>query len=716
MDRIPNILFLNFIIYILLTPLFEISNLQRIDIFIYFSTVVLALNYLQRSRLITFSIGVLSQIVLIYLVYFKTASLFSFQWLEQLNAVIQYNFSIVLSFRWEQTTEIFRTILFLNVVWMFLILAIRILDKNKGLMIVIVTTIYLAMINSMLAYDSKWLVIMTIGIGLIYIAYEKQRVIANQASLNKRYSLQWTIVAIVFSLLVTGLGYLSPKSEPSWIDPTGWLSKFNGTGIRGVAVKKIGYSADDSYLGGPFEQDETEVMLTMSSKRVYWRGESKNQYTGHGWVENKDLVKYNINLPLKDFKYPSTSYNEMNSSIEHEEIIQVVQFQGKSFPIIFVGGKLTSIDETKPEAANLIQINPLTDNIYLRSAFNKNLETYALTGTRVIIDEEQIKNSPQDTPLELALFLQLPEKLPQRVKELANSIASKEQTRYDQAKSIESYLRNNYRYETEEVPVPREEDDFVDQFLFESKQGYCDHFSSSMVVMARSVGIPARWVKGFTAGETTYSPEDGYTGVVKNKNAHSWAELYFQGIGWLPFEPTASFYMPLEYKQEEQEAVEDKIDEDRKNLKDKELLGIEDEMENDTGNSDSNINHFSFYNIIGIAAIIFILLLIVAYYLRVYLWYMWQRIRLKKEMSLRNVIISFTSSLLNSQFIREKKKRPDQTVREYFLEQDATNEEESWIEATEIFETARYSNLPLPSQWQSKIWKLWNKIIQLLRS
>ncbi|MGO2853162.1 MAG: transglutaminase-like domain-containing protein, partial [Tetragenococcus koreensis] len=69
-----------------------------------------------------------------------------------------------------------------------------------------------------------------------------------------------------------------------------------------------------------------------------------------------------------------------------------------------------------------------------------------------------------------------------------------------------------------------------------------DNFSSAMVVMLRSVGIPARWTKGFTSGEEV--SEDRY--VVRNSDAHSWPEVYFEGYGWLPFEPTPSFSQPLE--------------------------------------------------------------------------------------------------------------------------------------------------------------------------
>jgi hypothetical protein len=77
----------------------------------------------------------------------------------------------------------------------------------------------------------------------------------------------------------------------------------------------------------------------------------------------------------------------------------------------------------------------------------------------------------------------------------------------------------------------------VDYFLFDLQQGYCDYYATAMVVMARSLGIPARLAVGYATGE--YDPElEAYQ--VTRANAHSWAEVYFPEYGWIRFEPTAT--------------------------------------------------------------------------------------------------------------------------------------------------------------------------------
>jgi hypothetical protein len=94
----------------------------------------------------------------------------------------------------------------------------------------------------------------------------------------------------------------------------------------------------------------------------------------------------------------------------------------------------------------------------------------------------------------------------------------------------------------------------VDHFLFESYRGYCDHFSTSMTVMLRTLDIPARWVKGFAPGQQVGTDDQGNQIIeVRNNDAHSWVEVYFPNIGWVPFEATSSFSSPLRMNYDLQE-------------------------------------------------------------------------------------------------------------------------------------------------------------------
>ena len=150
--------------------------------------------------------------------------------------------------------------------------------------------------------------------------------------------------------------------------------------------------------------------------------------------------------------------------------------------------------------------------------------------------EQQLRQSAQAYPEWVSkTYLQLPENLPQRVVELAEGLTSGATTPYDRVRAIESYLRKiPYSLEVPEPPTDRE---VVDYYLFELKRGYCDYSATALVALARAAGIPARLVMGYAQGQ--YDPQNGLY-VVTEADAHSWPEVYFTGVGWVEFEPTAA--------------------------------------------------------------------------------------------------------------------------------------------------------------------------------
>lgn len=152
---------------------------------------------------------------------------------------------------------------------------------------------------------------------------------------------------------------------------------------------------------------------------------------------------------------------------------------------------------------------------------------------------EELKALRENSKLIYENYLQLPEQLPQRVRDLAASLTASADNNYDKAKAIEKYLALNYSYNLDVPPVPRDRD-FVDFFLFDQTEGYCTYFASAMAILARCAGLPARYVEGYML-----PPDPVETGgnmfIVTNMQAHAWVEIYFEGYGWLPFEPTPPF-------------------------------------------------------------------------------------------------------------------------------------------------------------------------------
>jgi transglutaminase-like putative cysteine protease/uncharacterized protein (DUF58 family) len=131
-----------------------------------------------------------------------------------------------------------------------------------------------------------------------------------------------------------------------------------------------------------------------------------------------------------------------------------------------------------------------------------------------------------------ALHLRLPE-LDGRVAELASRLTANAPTRYDAAVALESWLATNLAYSLEVNDTGRA--DPLAAFLFDGMAAHCEYFATSMVILARSAGIPARFAAGYLRGERNRFSRRF---TVRQSDAHSWVEVYFPGHGWVPFDPT----------------------------------------------------------------------------------------------------------------------------------------------------------------------------------
>jgi hypothetical protein len=144
-------------------------------------------------------------------------------------------------------------------------------------------------------------------------------------------------------------------------------------------------------------------------------------------------------------------------------------------------------------------------------------------------------------------YTRLSGNIPERVRELASNLTAECKSDYEKVVLLESYLRNNYTYTLSASNVP-EDKDFVDYFLFEDTKGYCTYYATAMTVLLRSLNIPARYVEGYVLPEDS---NDDQIFTITNRNAHAWVEVYFEGFGWLTFEPTSVYANTMNYRNDE---------------------------------------------------------------------------------------------------------------------------------------------------------------------
>ena len=134
-------------------------------------------------------------------------------------------------------------------------------------------------------------------------------------------------------------------------------------------------------------------------------------------------------------------------------------------------------------------------------------------------------------------YLQLPSSLPDRVRELAERITADADNPLDKTLAIQSYLRGPEFTFSLDIEAPPTEADGVDWFLFDSKTGYSDYYASSMTVMLRSIGVPARMAAGYAPGLLNEAGQR----VIRDHDSHVWTQAYFPGYGWIDFEPSPNW-------------------------------------------------------------------------------------------------------------------------------------------------------------------------------
>jgi transglutaminase-like putative cysteine protease len=349
----------------------------------------------------------------------------------------------------------------------------------------------------------------------------------------RRWPLSWALLSLVVVAMLLGAGWLGAMSHKGEARALAWQdlpvhdwfedSWTVEAGLVRAGGSVTGYDTDDSQLGGSVEENHDVAFKAITERLTYWRGEAKTVYTGKGWIEYESPG------------LPFTGLDALEGTVFEQEILLDNPSLGS---VIFAGGRVASIERLDTVNGNRIPLDQVRSNqdsskVFLASGLHA--ASYRL---RVTEQPEKMLDAMAEK-----VNLQLPVDYDPRVGKLAAEVTEGAVTSKQKAEAIAAFLSTEYLYRLDAREVPAGKD-FVAHFLFDTKEGYCDHFSSALVVMLRSVGVPARWAKGFSTGEITQAAEGDaprYEVTVRNSDAHSWAEVFLPDTGWTLFEPTPGF-------------------------------------------------------------------------------------------------------------------------------------------------------------------------------
>jgi len=437
-----------------------------------------------------------------------------------------------------------RTMLFLTG-WSALVYAVHriTIERGHALWFVAATLSFLVLLQLWPGLDTSDGALRTAGIGMTLLALQHgakwERLLGNRFSEARSTALARFGFCAACGAAALAIGYAlsagqPSESEPVSLSPVGeWLTsaaegRFVPTG-GAPAGTQTGFGDDDERLGRAVAPDDSVAFVAATSVPTYWRGDSKDVYTGRGWRSSA----------LDD---RSETFRNAAPPPGAEIVVQnVAALDDRIGGVVFAGGRVLRFLELKdPDGDRLSDIHVRADpdnDAYRIGTPGVRVGGYAIETALPRRDPDTLAADTAPPPRDPSdRYLQLPDELPPRVRELAERIvADVPDNRFLRARAIQSYLMANYRYSLNTEPPPPGAD-FVDTFLFETKEGYCNHFSTAMVVLLRAVGIEARWAKGFAPGEENADRPGTY--VVRQSDAHSWVEVRFAESGWVPFEAT----------------------------------------------------------------------------------------------------------------------------------------------------------------------------------
>ncbi|HYN63148.1 MAG TPA: transglutaminaseTgpA domain-containing protein, partial [Candidatus Limnocylindrales bacterium] len=309
-------------------------------------------------------------------------------------------------------------------------------------------------------------------------------------------------------------------------------SRFHGTSF-----------GPDFSISGEWTSSDDPVLTVAADKALYLRAVTYDVYTGHGWAQSPGGER---RVESDQLIFPAYTPEKPSDGDAFDVATIEIQIQRTSGRTLFTTGY--PISATAPVVVLESGDKPFLGSLQATTSIPSG-SSYGLRAAMSKATKAQLRSAATAYPAEIEQFYLGTDGLTQRTRDLARQIVQEAEgdTPYDRAQALTDYFQGSeFAYR---IVAPVSDDpnrDFVDFFLFDpdhGKVGYCEHYATAMVALARSVGIPARVAVGYAPGQRVDVPGGEHVPSspvwqVRERNAHAWAELYFPGYGWQIFEAT----------------------------------------------------------------------------------------------------------------------------------------------------------------------------------
>lgn len=318
----------------------------------------------------------------------------------------------------------------------------------------------------------------------------------------------------LFALVAVSLGALAGPRLPG-ADAEEMLSLRDAGDPTRVVVSP--YVSIQSQL---VQQTNTPLFTVTAAEPSYWRLAGLDTYEQNIW-------KVAGNFSPQDGELPGQpALSGQRDRLEQQYVIS--NLNSIWLPAAFSPNE---IDNATAQATWNAETSSLT---VANDVESSNGVSYTVVSQVPRLTPDELRAAPDTVPQDIAeRYLALPQ-VPDIARATAAEVTAGATTRYDKMLALQSFFRT-FEYK---VDLPPRQGDPIEQFLSE-RQGFCQQFAGTFAVMARTLNIPARVAIGFTWGDPISDPVDGLqTYQVTGRQTHAWPEVWFEGLGWVAFEPT----------------------------------------------------------------------------------------------------------------------------------------------------------------------------------
>ncbi len=274
---------------------------------------------------------------------------------------------------------------------------------------------------------------------------------------------------------------------------------------------RTGVGGDTGFDNETFGANDTEIHFEVeSTEAAYWRTGSYDTYTGTGWERSGDEM---------EFVPPLEPVGLTDGNLEFEVTLAE---PATAVPTAWQPQDVSGVEEVQLTEDRAIRSSGILESGTTISGVSQLQEN----------DVDVLRAAGVEYPAGVSeQYTQLPADTPDRVEVFTDELTADDETPYDAAMTVQSWLRTEKEYSLE---ASRQSDHIADTFIFEMEAGYCEYFATAMTTMLRSQDIPARYTIGYSTGQ----PIGDNTYEVRGMNAHAWVEVYFPDVGWVQFDPT----------------------------------------------------------------------------------------------------------------------------------------------------------------------------------